>query len=135
MSDDIDLDELIEDLGPPILNETPEQKLYRELTDDGKYKKIENVRFWLKHELYIAFDMEKQGYVVYKNFKDGKMKVSRAELARKYLEYYFNMMYLPRFENERPEMQHKLVKMEPFLDMVVAHPVIKEIIENPRKVS
>jgi len=134
---DLDLDDMLDGLGASNIpsNETPEQKFYRELTAEGKYKKIENVRFWLKHELYISHDLEQQGYIVYKPHKDGKIKVSRAELARKYLQYYFYMMFLPRFEIERPEMQHKAVKMEPFLDLVVGHPSIKEIIENPVKMS
>lgn len=137
MEDDFDLDEMLDDLGPSNIpsNETPEQKLYRELTAEGKYKKIENARFWLKHELYLAHDLEQQGYIVYKPHKDQRVKVSRLELAKKYLEYYFLMMYLPRFETDRPEMQHKLIKMGPFVDMIVEHPVIKEIIENPKKIS
>lgn len=137
MSDDdfdIDLDDMLADLGPPVSNDPPEQKFYKELTDDGKYKKIENVRYWLKHELYIYHDLEQQGYIVYKPHKDGRVKVSRAEMARKYLEYYFHQYHLPRFQHERPEMQHKLVKMEPFLDLIVEHPIIKEIIDNPNKV-
>lgn len=113
-------------------DQTPEEKFFDELTE-GRYPKISNALYWLKHELFVYTFLQDKMYIVTKPSKDGRIQLSTKELARAFLQYYFDMIYLPRFETDRPERKHLMVNQEKFLDMILDYPLIKKTIEDPRK--
>lgn len=130
MSTDDILDDLLDDLGVENKAETPEEKLYRELTE-GKHPRLFNAQYWLKHELHVYKHlMEKSMYVV-KPSGPQRIQVSYKELSRALLEYYFQMTHLPRFSGEDAIRRGVAVSMDKFLDIVMEHPLLKKVIDNP----
>lgn len=120
-----------EDLGiVPEPAATPELGFFNYLTE-GKMPRIHNVQYWLKHELYVYIHLINNNYIVSKPHGAGRLQVSTKELTRSLLEYYFLMMYNPRFENARAQEQGKLVDMNKFLDLVLEYSTIRKLIENP----
>ena len=112
---------------PPL---TPELGMYRELTE-GKMPRIYNAQYWLKHELHVYNSLLNKNWIVSKPNGPTRLQVSRRELTRALLAYYFRMVYLVRFEGERASERGKLVNMDQFLDLVIEYGPIKKLIEDP----
>jgi len=133
------LDELADtfSLEPPT-PKTPEQTLYDYWVNTKPHAKIYNCQYWLKHELFVYKTLIDKGCNVYKRnvsypSSDIKSldKVSIQDLTRELLKYYFRMVTLPSFEGERHAERGTLVDLEKFVDLVIEHPVIKKLMENP----
>lgn len=132
MQDDTILDDLLSDLGvenPKDL--TPEDKFFRELTE-GKFPKLYNCQYWLKQELYVYTHLFEKNWIVSKLSGPYRTQVPTKQLARAFLEYYFFMTALPKFENERGTEMKKSCDMQKFLDLVIEYAPIKNLIENPK---
>jgi hypothetical protein len=106
---------------------TPEQKFYDELTTDGKYKRIENCIYWLKHTLFVYTTLQEKNWIMTKPTGPGRIQVPTKELVRGLLQYYFEMHFLPKFQNERGTG----LDMEKFLDLCIEHDTVKKLIANP----
>ena len=131
MSDDISiLDELFDDLGIVNKDETPEEKLYREVTD-GKHPKMISIHYWFKHEWHVYNRLLGNNWLLVKPNGPTRTQVSAKELSRAFLAYYFRMTMLPRFEGEDAKRRGSAVNMDQFLDLVLEEPTIKKIIDNP----
>lgn len=129
------MDEFLGDIGLDHIadinkDETPEQKMYREQTE-GKYPKIANCVYWLKHELHVYMSLKEIGWHVSKPNGATRLQVSLKELARGLLAYYWRMIALPRFEGEDAIRRGTAVDMEKWLDLVIEYPTIKNLIDNP----
>jgi len=129
------MNEIMSDMGisdpEPLTNEA---RLYDYWVNTKPHPKIYNCQYWLKHELYVYKAIkEKAGYIISKPWKQGeaRVEVTNTELSRALLRYYFNMVTLTSFENERASEQGKLVDREKFLDLVMGCPAIKNLINNP----
>jgi hypothetical protein len=131
----VDLDSVLNDLGigDAIPNETPEQKLYRDLTTGKPYPKFPNCIYWLKHELRVYNHLIEKTWHVSKPNGATRLQVSYKDLARAFLEYYFLMVYLPYFEGEDALRRGVAVNMERFLDIVMEDSVIKKVLDDPTK--
>lgn len=129
----MDLDDVLADLGigDVIPNETPELRLYRELTEGKPYPKFHNCIYWLKHELYVYKHLQDKNWHVSKLNGAARAQVSYKELTRAFLEYYFQMTMLPRFEGEDAKRRGVAPDMAKFLDIVMEHELVKKLIENP----
>lgn len=141
----MDLDDVLNQIGgfdDTIPNETPELRLYRELTEGKPYPKFHNCIYWLKHELYVYKHLQDKNWHVSKisaatGRPSGQISglartlVSYKELTRAFLEYYFQMTMLPRFEGEDAKRRGLAPDMDKFLDIVMEHELVKKLIENP----
>jgi len=126
------LDELADtfSLEPPT-PKTPEQTLYDFWVNTKPHPKIYNCQYWLKHELFVYKTLMDKGWIVSKPRPNGRIQVDITELTRELLKYYFRMVTLPSFEGERHAERGTLVDLEKFVDLVIEHPVIKKLMENP----
>lgn len=129
----MDLDDVLADLGigDVIPNETPEQRLYRELTEGKPYPKFHNCIYWLKHELYVYKHLQDKNWHVSKISGPSRAQVSYKELTRAFLEYYFRMTMLARFEGEDAKRRGVAPDMNKFLDIVMEHELVKKLMDNP----
>lgn len=128
MNDDF-LEDILDGLGVEDKDRTSEQKYYDDLTQEGKYKKIENCIYWFKHQLYVYNSLKEKNWIIARSNGPTRVQVTNKELGRFLLEYYFLMHALPKFQNERGA--HNQLDMERFLDLVIEYPTIKKLIENP----
>jgi hypothetical protein len=112
---------------------THEQGLYDYWVNTKPHPKIYNCQYWLKHELYVYKTFHEKGWIISKPWKHGeaRVQVTFKELARELLRYYFQMVTLSSFEGERRAERGMLVDLDKFLDLVIEHPTIKKLIENP----
>lgn len=129
------MDDIMGDMGlkdpEPLTNE---DRLYDYWVNSKPYAKIHNCEYWLKHELFVYKSLQdKFNFNVYKPIGLKFARVDIKELSRALLRYYFCMVTLPSFENERAAERDKLVDLEKFLDLVMECPVIKNRINNPYK--
>lgn len=129
-TDEFTLDDLLDDLGATHGPETPEEKLYRELTE-GKYPKLHNCIYWMKHELHTLAHLQNKNWIISKLNGPNRVQVSHKEIARALLEYYFQMTNLPRFSGEDAIRRGTAVDMVKFLDKIMEEPTLKKLIENP----
>jgi len=129
MSDGID--DYLKDLGFDDTPRSREEQLYGILTA-GHYKKIDNCRYWLTHE------MAKYQFILNRNIKITKdvfseknvtaRPISKLDYAKIHLEYYLQMYHLPYFikldDGKEPANMAKII------DLIVAYLPIKEVIEK-----
>jgi hypothetical protein len=109
-------------LGPS----SPEEDFVDDLCS-GKMPKIYNCQYWLKHELFVYTNLEQKGWFVSKPSGPTRLQVPRKELAIELIKYYLQMVYLPKFENERG----KELDLDKTAQLVAAYPEIKKYIDNP----
>lgn len=122
-------EEMFNDLGiEPPAPVTPEQDFLNYLTAD-KHPKIYNCQYWLKHSLHLYDHCVSRGWHMSKPSGDKRTALTIHEVARHYLVYYFQMTYLPRFENERGTG----IDMDKFLDLVMNYDAIKKVINTPQR--
>src|ERR1700704_1196055 len=107
-------DSILDGLGVDTTPESPEKAFYIQLTEEGKYKRIENCIYWLKHELCLYEDLKNKSWSIVRPSGNTHSRVPQLEVARAMLEYYFLMYFLPKFENERGTV----LSMSAFLDLV-----------------
>ncbi len=126
------LDEISADLSLTAPEpETPELGFYEYLTNTKSHPRIYNCQYWLKHELFVYRSLKDKNYITTKPNGLQRLQITNKELARALLEYYFLMVFGTKFHGERHTERDKLVNMDQFLDLVMEHPVIKKLIENP----
>ena len=125
-------EEISTDLGVAAVEpETPEIGMYNEWVHTKPHPKIYNCQYWLKHELHVYTHLYNKNWLVSKPNGLSRLQVPRLELARALLEYYFLMVAHTKFYGERHEQRGKLVDMNKFLDLVLEHPTIKKLIDDP----
>jgi len=123
MSDDVF------DLIGADVNTTVEEQFYQWLISD-KHPKLYNCEYWLKHQLYI-YEHVSEHYLLTKPVGTARVQVSKQELIRVLLVYYFYMHYLPKFERTDGRLA---CDMDKFLDLVMGNPDIKKYLhpaQNP----
>lgn len=128
------MDELMDDMGlkdpEPA---TPEEGLYNYWVNTKPHPKIYNCQYWLKHELYVYKTFLDRGCFMSKPGKAGqpRQQMSIQEYTEECLKYYFRMVTLSSFEGERHAERGKLVDLDKFVALVLEHPVIKKLMDNP----
>ncbi len=125
-------DQIMEDLGLSVPEpETPEQGLYDEFVNGRPHPKIYNCQYWLKQQLYVHKTLYEKGWHVSKPIAGGRLQVTKLELARELVKYYFQMAHLSRFQSERRTERGMLVDLDKFVELILENPTIKKLIENP----
>ena len=132
MSDEYEDFDALMGMTPPE-PDTPEIEFYRELTEEGKYKRIGNCIFWLRHELYIHVHMQQAQLNVYIPSGAGLRKATLKEVTRVLLEYYFLQHHHARFDNPRAKEMGREANIQIFLNLVLENPSIKKLIANPHE--
>jgi hypothetical protein len=131
MSEEADLDDLLEGLGLDAKPLDANERLYSELAS-GKYTKLDNMVYWLKAEISKMLHMQEHHVYCTKNSvaTGGNpivKRLSRLEYSRLMIKYYLQMYHLPHFRkvNDREPCDYKIM-----VDKIVTYPPIADAIEN-----
>ena len=130
MSDDID--DYLKDLGfddTPVVPRSREEQLYAMFTI-GSAKRIDNMRYWLGHEMAkFLFILNNNIKVTKDVFKDKEVlaqPISKLDYAKLHVQYYLEMYHLSHFMKSNDGREP--ANMTKMVDMLVAYPDVKEVI-------
>jgi hypothetical protein len=110
----------------------PNERLWSILAgSEGKYKKIDNLGYWLRCEMsrldqMLGHDLQVTRYVI----RDGKpqnVQISRMDYAKIAIEYYLQSHHLTWFMGREG---FEPADMGIIIDRVAAYPSIKKVIEH-----
>ena len=132
MSDDDILDFITDGLNLRTTPETNEERLYMHWTE-GKMPRIYNCHYWVKHQVFVYMHDMQNGWYMSKPSKDGRKQLTIKELVRHWCKYYFEMTTHDSFYGIRAKERGKDVDIQKFLDLVMEHPDLKKLVDDPSK--
>ena len=126
-------DDFMECIGLDIKPASPEDALMIRLTGGDGYKKIHDLRYWIRHELFAYYDLLKNGISLYKEtvhkdtFQVHKIEATKEEYAILRIKYYLQMYYLPWFNSDRSGLG--LADIGKAAKMVMDHEDIRSVVD------
>lgn len=131
MADDID--DLLSDFGLDLPPANENDQFYATLTN-GKYSKIDTMRYWLVGEMSKFHFYKEEGIKVSKlsskNTQTLDRPLTNLEFARANLKFYLMQYHLTWFLGDGMGGTGKACDFDIVLDKIVAHARIREVIEK-----
>lgn len=126
-----DLDDFMDSIGMDIKPTGPEDALMI-LLDAGKgYKEIHNLRYWVRHELYVYHFVVNDGCIMVKDNTLDNKRYTKRDYARAIIEYYLRMKYHPWFTQDMRGLGKADIKK--MCELVMAHAEIAPLIAAKTK--